>query len=150
MSVSTPDPRGTRRADAPTAAPGEFGEKRVVPVTPLTPEAQRRRRRLVRILAGVTFVLGAALSAIPTASPSVTSTEHIESGVLTRTMIMSGNHIHGFPFATVTARARPGGGFESISVHPMGFFGNFAVAVGAILGLSMLFGRRRRDEETMR
>lgn len=149
MSVSTPDPRGTRRADAPTAAPSDYGEKFVVPVTPLTPEARRRRRRIVRILAGVTFVLGAGLSAIPTASPSVSSTEHMESGVVTRTMIMSGNHIHGFPFATVTAKARPGGGFDSISVHPTGFFGNFAVAVAAVLGLSMLFGRRRRDEETM-
>ncbi|HET9426335.1 MAG TPA: hypothetical protein VFO55_13280 [Gemmatimonadaceae bacterium] len=141
------DPRETRHAAAAPSATPDLAEKGLVETSPLDPEARRRRRRFVRVVTLLAVLGGVGLSFIPRPMPEQPAVVEVRSGnavVRTTAGVMSGSHLHGLPFGTATAEMTPTGDLERLSVHPMGIFGNFAVAVALALGLSVLFRRRRR------
>lgn len=137
------------RSAQPADAWGKGLQPAGPPPAPISPEAQRSRKRFVRLVAIASVVLGSVLSFIPravTGSPDVVVNVTGRRGAAARVIVnnTASSHAHGIPFRTVTFTERSGDDM-SISLTPTGLLGNFAVAGALILGLGFLLrGRRRR------
>lgn len=99
-------------------------------LAPLPVEVQRKRRRLVRILAAATLLGGIALSLIP----------------LPHSMLRDGDtgHSHGFPFRAMTFKSQDGENL-SASAEVSSILANIGVAAGIAVGISLLRRRRPRN-----
>jgi hypothetical protein len=116
-------------------------------VAPLPPATLVRRRRLVRFAALMTFVAGFGLSAVP--GPKGSSHQQVtqtDRGVTTVVHKFAYYRPYGVPFVVARAELGESGEIKSLAMRgegTVGILGNLAVALGLVIVLSLLLGRRR-------
>lgn len=116
-------------------------------LAPLPPTTLARRRRLLRYGGVVTFLLSAALSAIP--GPKGSSHTIVQSdvnGVKTQVHQYFFSRHMGLPFQTGRADYNDDGSIKNVAFHGEGFLANLGVAFAIVVGASIFLGRRRRDD----
>ena len=95
----------------------------------------------------MTFVLGIGLSAIPgPKGSSHTITTEVDNGVTSQVHHFNFSRHFGVPFETARLDYKDDGSIKSFQAEGVAFLENLAVALVIVIGASLFFGRKRRND----